>query len=138
MKIQILDVKQGAANKQLGEQGIDISEVTKQFTVNPGKIFLDEENDQIMIRPKAWLRAVNGQEENIFSIEAEYMVFFRLTEIGEQTPEQVLSGNVALVEKLHEYSQIVVGVHLQMELNLTTIDPGMPIWEGEYIPPNPS
>ena len=138
MKIQILDVKQGAANKQLGEQGIDISEVTKQFTVNPGKIFLDEENDQIMIRHKAWFRAVNGQEENIFSIEAEYMVFFRLTEIGEQTPEQVLSGNVALVEKLHEYSQIVVGVHLQMELNLTTIDPGMPIWEGEYIPPNPS
>ena len=102
MKIQILDVKQGAANKQLGEQGIDIS-------------------------------AVNGQEENIFSIEAEYMVFFRLTEIGEQTLEQVLSGNVALVEKLHEYSQIVVGVHLQMELNLTTIDSGMPIWEGEYI-----
>ena len=136
MKIQILDVKQGAANKQLGEQGIDISEVTKQFTVNPGKIFLDEENDQIMIRPKAWFRAVNGQEENIFSIEAEYMVFFRLTEIGEQTPEQVLSGNVALVEKLHEYSQIAVGVHLQMELNLTTIDPGMPIWEGEYIAPN--
>ena len=138
MKIQILDVKQGAANKQLGEQGIDISEVTKQFTVNPGKIFLNEENDQIVIRPKAWFMAVNGQEENIFSIEAEYMVFFRLTEIGEQTPEQVLSGNVALVEKLHEYSQIVVGVHLQMELNLTTIDPGMPIWEGEYIPPNPS
>lgn len=133
MKIQILDVKQGTSNRQVAEKSIDISEITRRLTVTPGKIFLNEENDQILLRPKAWFRAVNGQEENIFSIEAEYMVFFRLTDIGERTPEQVLSGNVALVEKLHKYSQIVVGVHLQMELNLTTIDSGMPIWEGEYI-----
>lgn len=133
MKIQILDVKQGTASRQLGEQGIDISEVTRRLTVTPGKLFLNEENDLILLRPKVWFRAVNGQDENIFSIEAEYMVFFRLTDIGERTPEQVLSGNHALVEKLHRYSQIAVGVHLQMELNLTTIDSGMPIWEGEYI-----
>ncbi|OAM23718.1 hypothetical protein A7P92_06480 [Eikenella corrodens] len=133
MKIQILDVKQGTSNRQVAEKSIDISEITRRLTVTPGKLFLNEENDQILLRPTVWFRAVNGQNENIFSIEAEYMVFFRLTGIGEQTPEQVLSGNHALIEKLHKYSQIAVGVHLQMELNLTAIDSGMPIWEGEYI-----
>ena len=138
MKIQLLDIKQGSTTKRLGGQGIDISGINRSLTITQGKLFLNEENDQILIRPQAQFRIANGEDEEIFVLESEYMVFFRLEGVDGQTPEQALGRNPALVAKLHEYSQIAVGIHLQMELNLTTLDAGMPLWEGEYIAPNPS
>ena len=138
MKIQLLGIKQGASNKTFGELGINISGITQRLTVTPGKLFLNEENDQILIRPKVHFQVENGKKENIFSIESEYMVFFRLTETDGQTPEQALSANPDIVAKLHEYSKIAAGVHLQIELNLTAIDPDMPIWEGIYAAPSPN
>ena len=134
MKIQLLGIKQGASNKTLGEPGINISGITQRLTVTPGKLFLNEENDQVLIRPEVHFQVENGKKENIFSIESEYMVFFRLT----GTDGQALSANPDIVVKLHEYSKIAAGVHLQIELNLTAIDPSMPIWEGIYATPSPN
>ena len=71
MKIQLLDIKQGSSTKRLGGQGIDISGINRSLTITQGKLFLNEENDQILIRPQAQFRIANGEDEEIFALETQ-------------------------------------------------------------------